>query len=81
MENKIEMAVVPEKEYKVVSDASISRRLLKDGYKLIDIKPKKGHERETVFIFKVEDGFAGAFDKYIAEKKERREKKNTELSN
>lgn len=78
MENKIEMAVVPEKEYKVVSDASISRRLLKDGYKLIDIKPKKGHERETVFIFKVEDGFTSAFDKYIAEKKERREKKKEE---
>lgn len=78
MENKIEMAVVPEKNYKIVNDAAISRKLLKDGYHIADIKPKRGHERETIFVFEVEGEFMGALDKYIAEKKERREKRRGE---
>ena len=40
MENKIEMAVLP--EYKIVSDPAIARKLLKDGYRIADIKPKRG---------------------------------------
>lgn len=73
--NQIEMAVVPEKECKIVSEASIARKLLKDGYQIVDIKPKRGHERETIFIFKNEKDFMSRLSEYIQERKEKREKK------
>ena len=75
MDNKIEMAVVPENN-KIVNDASISRKLLKDGYRIVDIKPKKGHERETVLIFRVEGDFMNMLSKYIEEKKAKRVRKD-----
>lgn len=68
METKIEMAIVP--EFKLVSDPAIARKLLKDGYRIADIKAKKGHERESVFIFKVENGFMEKMGEYIADRKE-----------
>lgn len=73
--DQIEMAVVPEKECKIVSEASIARKLLKDGYQIVDIKPKRGHERETIFIFKNENDFMSRLGEYIQERKEKREKK------
>ena len=75
MENKIELGVVEEqKTCKIVSDASIARRLLKDGYRIIDIKPKRGHERESIFVFAVEGNFMEVMGKYIQESKEKKEK-------
>lgn len=68
--NEIEMAVVPEKNYKVVSTPSIARKLLKDGYRVADIKPKHGHERETIFVFEVSGDFMNKLTEYIKEKKE-----------
>ena len=69
--DKIEMAVVPNNEFKIVSDASIARKLLHDGYRVVDIKPKRGHERETIFVFVAEGGLLDAMHKYIEERKER----------
>lgn len=67
--NQIEMAVVPEKENKIVSEASIARKLLKDGYRVVDIKPKRNRERETIFVFKNENGFMNKLSEYIQERK------------
>lgn len=71
----IEMAVVPEKEYKVVSDASIARRLLKDGYRIVDIKPKVGTPKASVFVFAIEGDFMDVMGHYIQERKEKFDKK------
>lgn len=76
METKIEMAVVPEKTCKIVNDASIARKLLKDGYKMVDIKPKRNHERETIFVFEISDGFMNKMDEYIVAKKNSRDMKD-----
>lgn len=73
--NQIELAIVPEKEYKVVSDASIARKLLKDGYRIVDIKPKVGTPRATVFVFAVEGDFMNTMGRYIQERKEKFDKK------
>lgn len=70
----VEMAVVPELTYKIVNDASIARKLLKDGYKIGDIKPKRGHERETIFVFEITEGFMDKLQLYISEKKNNKEK-------
>jgi len=82
METKIEMAVVPEekveKTCKIVNDASIARKLLKDGFKMVDIKPKRNHERETIFVFEVSDGFMSKMEEYINAKKSGKDKKKVE---
>lgn len=74
-ENKIEFAIVPEKEYKIVSEASVARKLLKDGYRVVDIKPKRGHESESIFVFAVVPGFMDRLAMYMDERKEKKRKK------
>ena len=70
MEQNVEMAVVEnKKEVKVVVDPSIARKLLKSGFTIIDIKGKKSYPRETVFCFKVEDGFMETLENLMNEKK------------
>lgn len=64
----IEMAVVPEKTTKVVPDPVIARKLIQEGYSIIDIKPKKNFPKETAFVFKVTDGFMEDLNKLIEEK-------------
>lgn len=69
MGTNIEMAVLP--KYKVVVDAAVARRLLKDGFKVADIKPKKGQENESVFIFEVVPGFVEKMRIYSSEHRKR----------
>ncbi len=40
-------------EKQVIKDPSVAKKLIKDGFKVIDIAPKKekNKERETVFFF------------------------------
>ena len=64
----IEMAVMPEKDTKVVPDPVIARKLIHSGYSIVDIKPKKHFPRETAFVFKVVDGFIEDMNKLIEEK-------------
>lgn len=70
MDKRIELGVAPGKNYKIVTSAAIARKLLKDGFVIADIKPKRGHERETIFVFEVTDGFAGKLEQYTAERRE-----------
>lgn len=72
--SKIEFGIVPANNCKIVSEASIARRLLKDGYHIVDIKPKKTHPRESVFIFDVTPGFMEKLEQYINERREKRVK-------
>jgi len=71
--NDIEMAVLP--KGKIVSEASIARHLLKDGYRIIDIKPKKTNRHESVFIFEVTPGLDEKIEEYTSERKNRYSKK------
>ena len=76
MVTNIEMAVLP--EYKIVFDVRVARNLIRDGYKLVDIKPKKGNRSESVFIFEVVPGF---MEKMYAYNKEFRKKKYAHQDN
>lgn len=71
--NNVEMAVLP--KGKIVPEASIARKLLKDGYKIIDIKPKKSNHHESAFVFEVVPGLIEKVDEYTAERKSRFVKK------
>lgn len=78
MDKRIELGVVPGKEYKIVTSAAIARKLLKDGFVIADIKPKRGHERETIFVFEVVEGFIDKLEQYAAERRESFTKKKEE---
>lgn len=65
----VEMAVMPEKTTKVVSDPVIARKLVQSGFSIIDIKPKKHFPRETAFVFEIKDGFIDEMNKLIEEKR------------
>ena len=67
--NEVITAVVPGRQCKVVSDPAIARKLLRDGYKIVDIKPKKKFPRESAFVFESVNGFDKAYDKYMQERK------------
>jgi len=41
-----------EKEFILISNASIARKLLKSGFTIVDIKPHRLNKVRTVFIFK-----------------------------
>ncbi len=45
-----------EKTAITIFNPALARILLKQGYKIIDIKPNREDEAKTVFIFKIEDG-------------------------
>jgi hypothetical protein len=60
------------KEYKLVFNAGISRRLLKMGIPIADIKSDRTNPDKTVFVFKRTPEFEVAFaqiNKEIAEAK------------
>jgi hypothetical protein len=60
------------KEYKLVFNAGVSRRLLKMGIPIADIKSDRTNPDKTVFVFKRTDEFEKAFaqiNKEIAETK------------
>lgn len=68
----IELGVVPETTHKVVTDPSVARKLCKDGYVIIDIKPKRSNTRESVYIFNVVPGFMEKLNEHIEEKRRNR---------
>lgn len=73
--NEVMTAVVPDMKCRVVSDPAVARRLIKDGFRVVDIKPKKNFVRETTFVFEVTDGFYDKMNMYVEERKQLNEAK------
>lgn len=60
------------REYKLVFNSGVARRLLKMGVNIADIKADKNNPDKTVFVFKRTDEFEEAFaqiNREIAETK------------
>ncbi len=51
-------------ETKIILQGDLARYLLKKGYQIIDIKPKRENPQSTVFVFKVEKGFFEELDNW-----------------
>ena len=51
---------------KLIFTAKLARYLLKQGYKIIDIKPNKDNPDRTVFVFKDCDGLKELIRKVTA---------------
>ena len=50
------------KEYKLVFNAGVARKLLKMGVSIADIKADRNNKDKTVFVFKRTDEFEAAFN-------------------
>lgn len=46
---------------------NVARKLLKLGYRIVDIKPKKEDVKSTLFVFAVEGNFEKDFNKAMSE--------------
>ena len=55
---------IDEPIFKLIFSPQIARTLLKAGYTIVDIKPRKDSPDEVVFIFEVEDGFYDVIEKW-----------------
>lgn len=49
------------KKTKVVIYPNVARQLVKLGYRIIDLKPKKENRQKTLFVFAVEGSFMTDF--------------------
>ena len=58
------------KEYKLVFNAGVSRKLLKMGVPIADIKADRTNHEKTVFVFKRTPEFEAAFSQINEEIKE-----------
>lgn len=52
------------KKYRTVFAAGIARKLLKEGFRIIDIKPNIRNREATVFIFENSEEFEKAMLKH-----------------
>ena len=50
------------KEYKLVFNAGVARKLLKMGVSIADIKADRNNKDKTVFVFKRTEAFEAAFN-------------------
>lgn len=53
-----------EKKVRHVFSPAVARKLLRDGYRVVDIKPSRTDPRRTIFLFEVEPGFLDALQRY-----------------
>lgn len=51
-----------QKEYKLVFNCGVARKLLKMGVNIADIKADRNNKDKTVFVFKRTDEFETAFN-------------------
>jgi hypothetical protein len=54
------------KDAKVIFSPQLANYLLSRGHTIIKLKPKKGNESETVFVFKLEDSLSEAIDDWVS---------------
>lgn len=53
---------------KVIFSPQLAQWLLHNGYRIVDLKPRRGFENETVFVFEVGVGFNTCIEAWLDEK-------------
>ena len=53
---------------KLIFSPQLAQWLLHNGYSIVELKPKRGAERETVFVFEVASGFDTCVETWLGEK-------------
>jgi hypothetical protein len=65
------------KKSQLCFDARIARKLCKQGFHIIDIKPLRGEPDKSVFVFENTEDFKAALAKITEELKAKKETENT----
>lgn len=58
---------------RLIFDAKIARKLLKQGFVVIDIKPNRENTDKSIFVFENTEEFKAALEKLMNEFKAKRE--------
>lgn len=58
---------------KVIFSPQLAQWLLHNGYRIVDLKPKRGTENETVFVFERGPGFSACIEAWLGAKVENEE--------
>ena len=53
---------------KLIFSPQLAQYLLREGFTIVELKPKKNTVNETVFVFRVDEGFSEAIDAWMADK-------------
>jgi hypothetical protein len=53
---------------KLIFSPQLAQYLLREGFTIVELKPKKNTVNETVFVFRVDNGFSEAIDAWMADK-------------
>lgn len=67
-----------EQEVRVITSAILAKKLLKEGYRITDLRPNRYDRKLSVFIFEYKDGMDTIIEKFKEETKVKQEK-NAEL--
>lgn len=59
------------KNSKLIFSPQLANHLLKKGYNIIKLKPKRNTENESVFVFHVEPGFYNDLEEWMEYAKEK----------
>lgn len=62
---------------RLIFDAKIARKLLKQGFVVIDIKPNRENTEKSIFVFENTEEFQCALTKITEEIKAKKETENT----
>lgn len=58
------------KDAKLIFSPQLANFLLSRGYQIIKLKPKRGSETDSVFVFRVDDYFYETVEEWTAYQKE-----------
>lgn len=64
---------------RLIFDAKIARRLLKEGFVVIDIKPNRENTDKSIFVFENTEEFKSALTQIMDEIKSRKEVESERL--
>ena len=53
------------KTAKIIFSPQLSNYLLSQGFEIIKLKPKKSNPNETVFVFRLDEGFEDAIESWM----------------
>lgn len=53
---------------KVIFSPQLAQWLLHNNYRIVELKPKRGYENETVFVFEVVPGFSACVQAWLGER-------------
>lgn len=62
------MGILQMNKTKLIFSPQLAQWLLQNGFIIVDLKPKRGAEKETVFVFEVKSSFNTCVQAWLGER-------------